>query len=1377
MRTKNTRSALLEVVLATLVGLAACPAWASEPDLLIPSGEALEKPGGVAAVRLGRIKHLAYSHDGDRLATAEEDGRVCVWQADGSLPARCVRQDDAGRLTAISFSRDDRWIALGRTDGSIDLHGAQAPLPSEPCRLPALKEDLAYGRPITSLSFWPDARGLTALGSKGGTGRSWAMVLSGSVCASERDRLPTELPSLKDLPTGLFTATAIDTAGKRVAIAIQTGLETALGVWEPGSGRRLWFVEKTSSPVGAMAISPDGMRLGVGLYDGRVRTYDMQSGRVQVLDSGHKKAVQALTFSSDGRSLASGSEDGTVAVWKLGSGSRLAGPTQRRASVTALAFQPDATILAIASEDSGVSFWDAAISVERANLRGNADWIRSLAFNPSGSLLATASDDQSLRIWERRPGQVPEWVLKCRSTPNEGIIRAVAFQPATEELVAVATESRIIRLLRTDCTAARDLEEPESSPAWRKLLAFSADGRWLVSGSQQGTLAIWDTQAWKRVRSIAAHKDDILALTFVAGDSTRLISTSYDKTLRMWQIPSGEALKTSEILERQSNPVSALAVSPDGQTLATVGQDVALWRLADYQRIATLAGAGATSALQFSADGKMLVTADRKGKLIEWDVATWRELATAAPDRQDGADAVQALALDPASGTVASAVLGRVQFRALPVLPTLQSVLWQAGGAWAVWSALAGKGTLYRHETGGLVWAQQPGGLLTRVAPQRLASDPKLELKLSLEPSGTDWEPGSLNATLSNTGGPALWLKWSVVHPAGQPRVLTFSPPEDVMRLESGVTLPEKKILLNRLVHWTPPWQRLQVCIQVQPLHGKESSLCHPVPNGPWWWRHLHETLAVLTLLWFATAGRRLLRRRQVSGLAKRFAESLVTRLDTQPVAIIDDNELTVFRISLPALPLSVADSCLLIVCMSKSIPIHVALARCEPAALGHPRLALLLDLTGQNGKPEEIKLALKDAHTSKIFVVLPEQTVHAITATKNVQQARDLLRVAILEQCSIEQILPYRVGGNGITDDEENFFFGRHKELERLVERYQHNFLLVGPRQMGKSSLLNALRRTLARRHPEIRVLRYQFSKEVGIQSISKEDPALSANTPEEFFNSVMDRTRAHQIFLLDEADEFIKQERQTQYAFCDVMRALSGQERASFVLAGHQELHDAIRSPDHPLRNFGELLRLEPLDPQSAQRMIVDPLTALGLHISEQDSAVEWLRTQTACRPYLLAQACASIARLKKPLCREPLTLAEIQSAVLDHSLLHDAFGDWDATQGSALIDCVVIRAALLLSRATLPELEQFLSKQGANLSDVDIDRSVNRLYTRHYAMVADADGSWHCPVPMFRYFLSNPHPDSPGAQRWNSAEDRLRDQLARDIAALMLPTSTNR
>ncbi|MEY2913906.1 MAG: hypothetical protein RLZZ184_3215, partial [Cyanobacteriota bacterium] len=100
-------------------------------------------------------------------------------------------------------------------------------------------------------------------------------------------------------------------------------------------------------------------------------------------------------------------------------------------------------------------------------------------------------------------------------------------------------------------------------------LAFSPDGKTLISGSQDKTIKLWDVETSQEIRTLSGHSDHISSLAF-SPNGQILASASKDKTLKIWTIDNGEEISS---IKYNDAVINSIAFSPDGKVLAAGSGD------------------------------------------------------------------------------------------------------------------------------------------------------------------------------------------------------------------------------------------------------------------------------------------------------------------------------------------------------------------------------------------------------------------------------------------------------------------------------------------------------------------------------------------------------------------------------------------------------------------------------------------------------------------------------------------------------------------------------------------------------------------------------------------------------------------------------------
>ena len=173
-------------------------------------------------------------------------------------------------------------------------------------------------------------------------------------------------------------------------------------------------------------------------------------------------------------------------------------------------------------------------------------------------------------------------------------------------------------------------------------VAISPDGRYLITGSEDHTAKLWDIASGEELRSFAGHSDRIYSVA-VSPDGRSLITGSKDKTAKLWEIESGKEVRS---FAGHSDAVSSVAVSPDGRYLISGSWDktAKLWDIETGEEVRSFAGhSKAVSSVAISPDGRYLITGsgDQTAKL--WDIASGEEVHSFAGHSK----AVSSVAISP----------------------------------------------------------------------------------------------------------------------------------------------------------------------------------------------------------------------------------------------------------------------------------------------------------------------------------------------------------------------------------------------------------------------------------------------------------------------------------------------------------------------------------------------------------------------------------------------------------------------------------------------------------------------------------------------------------------------------------------------------------
>jgi len=158
-------------------------------------------------------------------------------------------------------------------------------------------------------------------------------------------------------------------------------------------------------------------------------------------------------------------------------------------------------------------------------------------------------------------------------------------------------------------------------------VAFSPDGRFVVTGDSNGEICLWQVAAQTKLLTYKGHTNWVVSLAF-SSDGKNLVSSSTDFTVKLWDVSTGQCLKT---LQEHVNGVWSVVFSPDNCMLASGSDDstVRLWNVSTGQVLKTLSKHTSwVRAVAFSPDGKILASGSDDSTVRLWDVSTGQEIRT-----------------------------------------------------------------------------------------------------------------------------------------------------------------------------------------------------------------------------------------------------------------------------------------------------------------------------------------------------------------------------------------------------------------------------------------------------------------------------------------------------------------------------------------------------------------------------------------------------------------------------------------------------------------------------------------------------------------------------------------------------------------------------
>jgi len=244
------------------------------------------------------------------------------------------------------------------------------------------------------------------------------------------------------------------------------------------------------------------------------------------------------------------------------------------------------------------------------------------------------------------------WIRPCNASlipPGGPLVRTLSGNNEAVRAVAITADGRYV-ISGSDDNTLRvwDLATGETKTTLRGhsssvfAVAVTSDGRYVVSGSNDHMLRVWDLATGETKTTLRGHKSSVFAVA-VAPDGRHVVSGSDDKTLRLWDLETGQALRT---LEGHREGVRAVAIMADGRYVISGSDDktLRLWDLGTGQALRTLEGhREAVRAAAITANGRYVISGSDDKTLKVSELATGKTVTTL----QGHTNSVNAVAITP----------------------------------------------------------------------------------------------------------------------------------------------------------------------------------------------------------------------------------------------------------------------------------------------------------------------------------------------------------------------------------------------------------------------------------------------------------------------------------------------------------------------------------------------------------------------------------------------------------------------------------------------------------------------------------------------------------------------------------------------------------
>ncbi|PWQ92833.1 eIF2A-related protein [Leucothrix pacifica] len=1031
-----------------------------------------------------------------------------------------------------------------------------------------------------------------------------------------------------------------------------------------------------------IAYSPDGKVIASTSLSNTIRLWNALSGETINMLKGHPSGVTTIAFSPDGKIIASGSQDNTIRLWNAQSGETINTLKGHSRPVNTIIYSPDGKIIASGSFDKTIRLWNALSGETINTLKGHSNWVTTIAFSPDGKIIASGSQDNTIRLWNAQSGETIN-TLKGHSRPVNTI-------------------------------------------------AYSPDSKVIASGSDDNTIRLWNAQSGETINTLKGHSGLVLTIAY-SPDGKVIASGSSDGTIRLWE-------------KSTAPPIKTMIGGANGNWLSYDNKG-------NFQR---------------SDDGSLLLI-KKDGKLVP---AVPKSIQAVPANSLSVAYQGETVRLTESQGTSFTLQVHNTSQQPLLWLrprliqgngfslyntPTIQRLEAGQRAELTVKVAAYIPHTLTKQSADGVEWVAPPEGplLIEVVAPEQTNSNkvsvPVKVVMPKLELARAELLDNTLTVSIKNTGElPVSDTRFNLRIPGIESldeQSAKDAIPANGGTIERAFVLPEGfKLAKDSNID-------LQVRTAGLPfVMWNFNNQTIQIKNSMWWaylgllilsllvatyvfykkrYQHpmvleLSETpTALLTtpVELLDEAKRRLTQTNRLEKVLSGADVSSNTLKAATPFATLDTQQKTQLiasRLGADAKPIdetqaSAPSMALSQLTLAEGFPLNIdRILLCFPEqtaaedvfsslkhnAEAHSRITLIIG----NDSAYQRKLYNTTRDTSNKWVA-PQGA--EITRLLLAPDAEIALAEILAGQLSLQQISPYRIGG-GVNN--ESVFFGRRELISQIINRDPANYLMVGGRQVGKSTLLKAIERRYAD-NPQVECVYLTLSSEVLVPRLASLLKLERTDDAEVLATQLDERIREsgqRYVFLIDEADRFIAQEKSHDYAILNVFRRLSEEGNCTFILAGFWQLYQ------HAVMNLSYA----------------------------NETLVEHIVDSCGQRANLIAIVCQHVVRNLPP--QQRVIEAGDVAFALKSDEVRRALSGWvvGETDFEQAYERMVVYSTIGMPSFNTGELLAQAKEHDIAVDTLELDRTLSRLELSF--VLGRKEGRWFYRVPLFVDYIAEDSPE---------------------------------
>lgn len=462
---------------------------------------------------------IFFSPDGKLLVTIDKsDGKVDLWDANTGEYINSLMGNDSSKINTVSFSENGRIIATGGRDGTIHLWATKDGVHLIPFS--------GHKGSINNIVFSPDGITILSEGSDN-TVHLWD-AMTGKL-----------LKTINEYTEGISNV-SFTPDGKTIA---SWSYDETMRLWDASTGHLLkqYKLNGLKGSVNSFQFSPNGNTFTATCTWGMACLWGVATGKLLNTFSRHRHDIVQMDYSPDGNTIVSRSSDNSARLWNGNTGQLLSTLTGIKGKLYEVDFSSDSAKLVTQSSENAVQVWDANTGQFLNTLTGITGNVDGAYFSPNVNTIITniyeEDRDDGVYLWDGKTGQHIEKLNGYSGATSLG-----SYSPDGKIMAIVNGHGSGVSLFDISKrqhlnTLTGHVSLPFCGGGTISDVRFSCNGQTIVTASGvDGTAIIWNSSTGERLKTLIGHTDGVSSVAF-SPDSKTLASGSNDGTILLWDVP------------------------------------------------------------------------------------------------------------------------------------------------------------------------------------------------------------------------------------------------------------------------------------------------------------------------------------------------------------------------------------------------------------------------------------------------------------------------------------------------------------------------------------------------------------------------------------------------------------------------------------------------------------------------------------------------------------------------------------------------------------------------------------------------------------------------------------------------------------------------